>query len=187
MAIKGTITTSDCIDFDICKNVGLKLVKDDRTKIFGLYILTSIYTGLRMSDTLNIQWSILDSSTYTSREKKTGKAKTITLNSVLVEILSKYKNDSDSGYIFKSQKGTVYSKQSINRLMKLHFKNEVNVSNISSHSLRKSFGNRIYVAHGKTDGILHLLSEMFNHSSVSITRKYLGIKQEQYDNIYLSL
>lgn len=187
MALKGTITTSDCIDFDICKNVGLKLVKDDKTRIFGLYVLTSIYTGLRMSDVLNIQWSILDSSTYTSREKKTGKAKTITLNSVLVEILKKYKKNCDGGYIFKSQKGTVYSKQSINRLMKMHFKNEANVSNISSHSLRKSFGNRIYLSHGKTDGILHLLSEMFNHSSISITRKYLGIKQEQYDNIYLSL
>jgi site-specific recombinase XerD len=71
--------------------------------------------------------------------------------------------------------------------MKKHFKNEVNLNNISSHSLRKSFGNRVYVSNGKTDAILHLLSEMFNHSSVSITRKYLGIKQEQYDNIYLSL
>lgn len=187
MALKGTITTSDCIDFDICKRVGLKLVTGDKTRIFGLYILTSIYTGLRMSDVLNIQWSILDNSTYTTREKKTGKAKTITLNSVLIEILNKYKNNGDGGYIFKSQKGTVYSKQSINRLMKLHFKNEANASNISSHSLRKSFGNRIYVSHGKTDGILHLLSEMFNHSSVNITRKYLGLKQEQYDNIYLSL
>ena len=34
---------------------------------------------------------------------------------------------------------------------------------------------------------LHQLSEMFNYSSISITRKYLGIKQEQYDNIYLNL
>lgn len=187
MSSKGSITTADCIDFDICKKVGLKLVKDDKTRTFGLYIITSIYTGLRMVDVLSIQWNIIDNSTYTSREQKTGKAKTITLNSVLVEILNKYKNDGDAGYIFKSQKGTVYSKQSINRLMKSHFKNEANVSNLSSHSLRKSFGNRIYLSHGKTDGILHLLSEMFNHSSISITRKYLGIKQEQYDNIYLSL
>jgi integrase len=187
MALKGTITTSDCIDFDICRKVGLKLVKEEKTRNFGLYILTSIYTGLRMSDVLDIKWSILDGNNYTTRERKTGKAKSITLNSVLVEILTQYKKDDDFGFIFKSQKGTVYTKQSINRLMKTHFKNEVNVSNISSHSLRKSFGNRVYVSNGKTDAILHLLSEMFNHSSVSITRKYLGIKQEQYDNIYLSL
>lgn len=140
-----------------------------------------------MSDILNIQWSILNNTTCTSRERKTCKAETITLNSVLVEILNKYKIDSDNGYIFRSQKGTVYSKQSINRLMKLHFKNEANVNNISSHSLRKSFGNRIYISQGKPEGILHLLSEMFNHSGVSITRKNLGIKQDQYDNIYLSL
>ena len=187
MALKGTITTSDYIEFDICKRVGMKLSADEKTRTFGLYILTSIYTGLRMSDVLNIQWSILDNPTYTSREKKTGKAKTITLNSVLVEILSKCKNIDDTGFIFKSQKGTVYSKQSINRLMKVHFKNEVKSSHISSHSLRKSFGNRVYISNGKTDAILHLLSEMFNHSSISITRKYLGLKQEQYDNIYLTL
>mgnify|MGYP000978728747 CR=1 FL=1 len=29
MALKGTITTSDCIDFDICRKVGLKLVKEE--------------------------------------------------------------------------------------------------------------------------------------------------------------
>ena len=187
MALKGTITTSDCIDFDICRKVGLKLVKDEKTLNFGLYVLTSIYTGLRMSDVLDVKWSILDSSTYITRERKTGKAKTITLNSVLVDILKQNKKENDFGFIFKSQKGSVYTKQSINRLMKKHFKNEVNLNNISSHSLRKSFGNRVYVSNGKTDAILHLLSEMFNHSSVSITRKYLGIKQEQYDNIYLSL
>jgi integrase len=187
MAKKGTITTSDYIDFDICRKVGLKLIKDEKTRNFGLYILTSIYTGLRMSDVLDVKWSILDSNTYTTRERKTGKAKTITLNSVLVDILKQYKTDDDFGYIFKSQKGSVYTKQSINRLMKTHFKNETNAAHISSHSLRKSFGNRVYVSNGKTDAILHLLSEMFNHSSVSITRKYLGIKQERYDNIYLSL
>jgi integrase len=187
MSLKGTITTSDCIDFDICKKVGLKLLKDKKTRAFGLYILTSIYTGIRMVDTLNMEWSILNNVNYTIREQKTGKAKTITLNSVLVEILRRYKTDDDFGHIFKSQKGTVYTKQSINRLMKIHFKNETNANNISSHSLRKSFGNRIYVSHGKTDAILHILSEMFNHSSFSITRKYLGLKQEQYDNIYLSL
>jgi integrase len=187
MSLKGTITTSDCIDFDICKKVGLNLVKDEKTRTFGLYILTSIYTGLRMVDVLNIEWSILNNVNYTIREQKTGKAKILTLNAVLVEILNKYKNDGDAGHIFKSQKGTVYTKQSINRLMKTHFKNETSVNNISSHSLRKSFGNRVYVSNGKTDAILHLLSEMFNHSSVSITRKYLGIRQEQYDNIYLSL
>jgi site-specific recombinase XerD len=31
------------------------------------------------------------------------------------------------------------------------------------------------------------LSELFNHSTMKLTRIYLGIKQEELDNIYMSL
>jgi len=31
------------------------------------------------------------------------------------------------------------------------------------------------------------LSELFNHSTLSITRKYLGLRQEELNEVYLSL
>ena len=40
MALKGTITTSDYIEFDICKRVGMKLSADEKTRTFDLYGIT---------------------------------------------------------------------------------------------------------------------------------------------------
>jgi len=40
---------------------------------------------------------------------------------------------------------------------------------------------------GKSEDSLIVLSEMFCHSNMAITRRYLGIRQQQIDNIYMSL
>ena len=58
---------------------------------------------------------------------------------------------------------------------------------LSSHSLRKSFGRQCYEKNNESEKALMYLSEMFNHTSPSITRKYLGIRQEELNNIYMTL
>lgn len=59
--------------------------------------------------------------------------------------------------------------------------------NISSHSLRKSFGRRVYENNNESEKSLIYLSELFNHTSLSVTRKYLGIRQEELNDIYMNL
>ncbi len=58
---------------------------------------------------------------------------------------------------------------------------------VSSHTLRKSFARRVYENMNQSEDALVLLSEIFSHSSVSITRRYLGIRRETIANVYLSL
>tara|TARA_R110002051_G_scaffold95783_2_gene165805 strand:- start:1493 stop:1696 length:204 start_codon:yes stop_codon:yes gene_type:complete len=58
---------------------------------------------------------------------------------------------------------------------------------ISSHSLRKSFGRRVWENNGKSDEALTYLSEIFNHQSIAMTRKYLGIRADEIKDIYLNL
>ena len=60
-------------------------------------------------------------------------------------------------------------------------------SNISSHSLRKSFGRRVWEINNHSDKSLIILSEMFNHSNIAVTRKYLGIRQSEIFDVYKSL
>jgi site-specific recombinase XerD len=54
---------------------------------------------------------------------------------------------------------------------------------IACHSLRKTFGYFAWKA-----GVLPvMLMDIYNHLSFEITRRYLGIAQEDRDKIYLSL
>lgn len=95
--------------------------------------------------------------------------------------------ENQGGLIFTSQKNGPYKIQSINRLLKTIFQKESKSLNVSSHSLRKSFGRRVYENNGSSEASLVYLSELFNHSNLRVTRRYLGIRQEELDNIYAML
>ena len=181
------LTKSDYIDFDKCLNTGRRLINSDKQSVIGLYIIVSIFTGLRISDVLRLKWTDLKKEDLVIKEKKTKKLRTIKINATIHSVVSKFKPNDEDDFIFRSQKGTVYSVQQINRVLKEIFKTESKHLNISSHSLRKSFGRRVYENNHESEKSLVYLSELFNHTSLSITRKYLGIRQEELNDIYLSL
>ena len=147
--------------------------------------MVAINTGLRIGDILELRFEDFNGSELELIkviEGKTKKRRVIALNDRLKEALNKFNG---SGFIFVSQKGTVYARQSINRMLKKHFDSKS--INVSSHSLRKSFGRRVYENNNESEKALMKLSELFNHSSLSITRKYLGLRQEELNEVYLSL
>lgn len=185
MSKKGSITTTDYIDFDKATAVGRKLLKDKKKHNIGLYILVSINTGLRASDILKLQWKDLDGSTLIVKEQKTNKIRKIAINESIQKLT--ITNQEKKGFIFISRKESVYSIQQINRLLKQVFKNEAKTKNISTHSLRKCFGRRVWDNYNQSERALVYLMELFNHSSLATTKKYLGIRQEELDDIYRSL
>ncbi|MEX1192373.1 MAG: tyrosine-type recombinase/integrase [Brumimicrobium sp.] len=187
MSLVGSKTTSDYINFDRSMNTGMKLINSDSKKLIGLYIIVSINTGLRVSDVLRLKWSDLENDTFEIIEKKTNKHRVIRVNDSIKSVLNKFEINNSDENIFISQKGSVYSVQQINRILKDVFKIESKRHNISSHSLRKSFGRRVYENNNESEKSLVYLSELFNHTSLSITRKYLGIRQEELNDIYMNL
>jgi integrase len=185
--------TSDYIDYDKALNKGLSLLNDPKKCRIGFYIIFSINCGLRISDVLNIRHKDLVLDKIPIIEKKTKKQREITLNEVVKKSyikLAAMLNDKNEkfdpdDFVFISQKGSVYRTQSINGILKSLFNTKK--LQISSHSLRKSFARRVYSNLNESENSLVLLSDIFSHSSISITRRYLGIRQETISNVYLSL
>lgn len=182
--------TSDYIDYDKALNKGLSLLSDKKKSVIGFYIIFSINTGLRISDILNIRHKDLTSDDkLLIIEKKTQKQRIITLNDVVKKaynkLVSQIGDYDGEDFIFISQKGSVYKTQSINDVLKTIFNTKK--LQISSHSLRKSFARRVYQNQNESENSLVLLSDIFGHSSIAITRRYLGIRSEVISNIYLSL
>lgn len=175
--------TSDYIDFEIAYTKATKLIRSK--DVLGLYVMISINTGLRVGDLLKLNFEDFHGDKLILIEGKTKKKREILINDNIKDALRYFQ--SEKGVIFKSQKNGPYRIQSINRLLKQIFEKENKNLNISSHSLRKSFGRRVYENNGRSESSLVYLSELFNHSNLRVTRRYLGIRQEELDNIYAML
>lgn len=183
MSIKNSTTTADYIDFDKATGTANKLLKESKTLILGRYIIIAINTGLRSGDILQLTFKDLLGDTLTIVEGKTGKKKVIALNDAIRAIVPA----DATGDLFLTQKGSTITIQHLNRQLKEVFAKESKTLNISSHSLRKAFGRRVFFNNNESEKALVYLMELFNHSTLTMTRKYLGIRQEELNDIYLNL
>ena len=193
MSLKYSITTADYLEWNQAMNLIRSLSRKNDYKM-SLLIAIGCFWGLRISDMLALRWKqILNTDEFTIQEKKTGKNRTIRINNQLKKHISEcYEKINPVGInapILVSQKGTIYTIQRINVILKeIKVKYKLKVKNFSCHSLRKTFGRQVYNQNSENAELaLVKLMELFNHSSVSITKRYLGLRQEELLNAYESL
>lgn len=193
MEKQADIRTSSAIDWELLHKTIRKIEKDENYWLCS-YIILSIYTGLRVSDVKRITWSqILSGKDYLDMvEKKTKKSRRIHMNSFLIDSIKKYYSKSGVTNpnlpIVSNREGKSVSTIYLNRVLKrTNYEYGMGVRNMSSHSLRKSFGMHVWKSNGCSDKILTILSEIFNHSKISVTRKYIGIVEEDIVDVYFSL
>ena len=122
MSLKYSSTTADYLIWSDAMNLIRKLAKDENYKI-SLLIALGCFTGLRISDILSLRWKqILGADKFTVIEKKTGKVRTIRLNPQLQEHIKEcYEHINPIGInapILISQKGTIFTVQRINIILK---------------------------------------------------------------------
>lgn len=191
MSIKNSNTTSDYIEWDSAINLVHRLFRDGDYRM-SLLVGCGIFFGLRISDTLRLTWKmLLDDSSFEIIEKKTQKRREVRINANFQKHINDCFNALEirdqSEYCFISRKKRVYSVQRINVLLK-DIKKKYNlksVKNISSHSLRKTFGRHIYErADSNGEVALAMLSELFNHSNIVVTKRYLGLRKEEIMGCY---
>lgn len=136
--------------------------------------------GLRISDVLKLKPSTFKNDKLEVIEKKTGKLQYRTINRNLKELIYEYaleNNIKSNDYLIKVKVRAIQKQLAI-------IANYLNLTNISSHSFRKLFGVTVY---NKTNGNIELLKELFNHSSISTTQRYIKVSQKQIDEISSSI
>lgn len=195
MSIANSSTICSGIEWNSLLGLLVRLKKAKRNRKY-LLIGTGSYLGLRASDLLNLPWSdLMHKDEIAITEKKTGKNRHLTINLSLKDILSSVSADLQKNgkfnldaYLFSNQQGKKVSIQYINRLLKKTFADfGVRTQNASTHTLRKTFGKRVWEMDGKSERSLIYLSQIFNHSGIGITRRYIGIVQEDIRDIYMKL
>jgi site-specific recombinase XerD len=180
-----TFKTSDYLTTDEILRITRYFRKEGNIRMC-LLIEFGVKTLLRYSDLNRIKWmDVLGKDTLVLNEKKTGKRREITIGKTLRERIEtayyELKTPYQEGLIFQ------YTLQHTNLLLKEGGKIEkIKNKNISTHSLRKSGARFIWENNGHSDEYLIKLSSILNHSSTSITRRYLGISREEIKDIYRS-
>lgn len=195
MSLIGQKTKSDFIEWEKLQLLTQQLERDKDYK-FCLLITTAMYLGTRIGDTLRLRWSdLLNHEHLELTEKKTGKTRKILINHHLRETITrihKKMNPPDlNEFIFLNDMGTKpISRQFVNGKLKrlvVKYQTVKDPNKVKTHSLRKSFGRRVWENAERSEQGLLMLNEIFNHSSIKTTKIYLGIRENEILSVYENL
>ena len=194
MSLVGQKTTTTSMDWDQFKSLIGKLERDGEFK-FCLLITIGVFTGLRISDLLKLRFNQFENSEIlTILEQKTKKTRRIKINPDLKQIVERVKDrmvvTDTNQYIFLNKYGTKpIDKSYVNvKLKELLKQYDIMLEgNASSHIFRKTLGNRVLRLNNYSNESIVLLMELFGHSSPSVTKRYLGLREKEIMDVYDSV
>lgn len=186
----------DLADLENFKHYYLDIEPNVRNHVL---LTLGLNTALRISDLLSLQWEdVYDFSRgqicshISLVESKTRKKSSIYINKNIYQALLSYKGFLEGGqgispkqYLFcgKCGSGKPISRSQAWRIIKKDAEYYHLAGVISPHSLRKTFGYHAW-KHGVSPA---MLMEVFNHSSFYITKRYLGIGQDDRDEVFRNI
>lgn len=166
-----------------------------------MLFLIGINLGLRASDLVTLRYNFFfkeDGSFkdfYTLQPKKTrNKGKFVklyfnqTVKKAITDYIADYPIDDMNDYLFKSRKGSgAITEKSLWKILD-HAAVEAGIEkNIGSHSLRKTFG--FWTWHNAEDKnkALVILQMIFNHSDTRTTMGYIGLLNDEIEDMFYSI
>lgn len=166
-----------------------------------MLFLIGINLSLRISDLVALKWNFFFKDDMAFRDsykiqpkktKKTGKFVTLYFNEVvkktILEYIEQYPIEDMDGHVFKSREGTgAILERSVWKII-VDAANEAGIEhNVGTHSLRKTFGYHVWHNADDKEKALVMLMVIFNHASVATTKKYIGIMNEEVEDIFNGL
>jgi len=190
MAKKNQLTKSDYLSQSDFKKL-LNGLHEDKQYIWELYARISFCTALRSSDVLSLRWSdVINKNEIVKVEKKTGKTRRVPINDSIKNKIQNLYNILDrpnrNDLIFVSKiTGRAMTIQYINnktKAWKIRYK--LTLGNFSTHTFRKTFGRYIYDSTENKSEALVILNSIFKHSSIDITKVYIGLREDEINSAF---
>lgn len=166
-----------------------------------MLFVIGINIGIRASDIRILKWNFFfneDGSrktTYKIQPQKTRKHKKfVTLHfnkaveTMIDSYVAEYPIDNLDEYLFASRVGDEpITVRSLWRIIKEAAREAGINQNIGSHSLRKTFGYWVWHKAEDKNKALVILQYIFNHSSVAVTSRYIGITDNEISDAFNDL
>lgn len=158
-----------------------------------LLFVMGINTGLRVQDLLALRVGDVRGLKLGDRvsitERKTGKPNVLILNSEIIITLEAYLNSvqaSDEDFLFKSRKSHNSPLETLTVTKKVKaWTAAINLKgNYGAHTLRKTW---TYHQRREFGVSWEVLARRLNHSSPAVTRRYLGIQDEEVEEVLLNV
>ncbi len=173
--------------------IALMLSSFDNLRDKCLFTL-GLKTGFRISEILSVR--LVDLREYDgiksyimvtkSKMKGQGASRSVPINKEVHALLVAYVNTlpHDQIFLFESQKGSMLSRIQAWRIIKLAaIKNKL-TGNIATHSMRKTFANKVY---NKLHKDLVKTQKALGHVSINSTVSYLAFADAEIDKAILDL
>jgi len=149
-----------------------------------LLFVMGINNGIRTGDLLKLKvkdvQDLKSGDSITIKESKTKKDNVLVVNKTVYKSLKNYLDkvqSNENGYLFESRKGKKpLQTKAVNKMIK-NWTKAINLKgNYGAHTLRKTWG---YIQRTKHGVGFEIICKRFNHSSPSVTMRYLGIQDKE--------
>ena len=157
-----------------------------------LLFVMGVNSGLRVQDLLALRVADVRGlklgDRIPIREKKTGKPNVLIANKEIVAGLDEYLGDikaDDKHFLFKSRKGRNYPLTTLSVTKKVKaWAAAINLKgNFGAHTLRKTW---TYHQRREFGVSWEVLAKRLNHSSPAVTRRYLGVQDEEVEEVLMN-
>ncbi|WP_188208303.1 tyrosine-type recombinase/integrase [Alkalibacillus aidingensis] len=172
-------------DINTIRQIEQELLKNRHGSRDHLLFKSFLNLGLRVTDILNLKVKDVSESSSVSHSEILFDSKKIRINKEMQELFENYifeMNLSENDYLFYSphQNKDRLERTSAFKIIQKAAEN-VGLERLSGHALRKTFGYFAY-----QNGVpLNVLSEIFNHANVYVTKRYIGLDtQEDINEVY---
>jgi len=156
-----------------------------------LLFVMGVNNGIRTGDLLKLKVKdvqhLKPGDSITIKEGKTKKDNVLVVNKTVYKSLKNYLDTiqaDENDYLFKSRKGKKpLQTKAINKMIK-NWTKAINLKgNYGAHTLRKTWG---YIQRTKHGVGFEIICKRFNHSSPSVTMRYLGIQDKEVHEILMN-